>query len=386
VTPPATDSGGGRRPRTRPRTRPGLAARLFAAQLFVVLAGALTLAVVAVSVAPGIFAGHMDRAGETDPMVRSHAEQAFDAALGIALGVAVLVAIATAAAVAAFVVRRLVTPVTQLARAADALAAGDYTTRIPEARLGPEFDRLTAAFTRMADRLARTETVRRRLMSDLAHEMRTPLTTVQAHVDGLEDGVVAPDAATWQVLRDQVDRLQRLASDLAEVSAAEEHALSLRTEPADLARIASAAVEAAAPGFAAKHVTLTVDAAGPVPVQADEVRLQQVLANLLDNALRHTPPGGSVRVRARRHDSGAVLDVSDTGDGIAAEELDAVFHRFHRVDSARTRTNGGSGLGLTIARAIVTAHGGTVTAASDGPGTGATFTVRLPDERAAVHT
>ena len=357
---------------------PGLGVRLLAAQLLVVVAGSLTVGVVALSVAPGVFTSHLDRAGETDPLVRSHAEAAFDAAFGIALGVATLVAIATAAAVSAFVVRRLSAPVGQLARAADALSAGEYGTPVPEARLGSEFNRLTAAFTGMATRLARTETVRRRLMADLAHEMRTPLGTLQAHIDGLEDGVVTPNPATWQVLRDQLDRLHRLATDLAQLSAAEEHALRLERRRTDIGAIAAAAVEAAAPRFRTKSVTLTLDAPGPVTAVADAVRLQQVLANLLDNALRHTPTGGTVLVSARRDRTDAVIQVNDTGDGIAAADLDAVFDRFHRTDTARARADGGSGLGLTIARAIIRDHAGTLTAASDGPGAGATLTIRIP--------
>jgi two-component system sensor histidine kinase BaeS len=359
------------------RSRPGLAARLFAAQLVVVIAGSMTLGLVALAVAPRLFTIHLDHAGETNPVVRAHAEEAFGYALGIALLVAATVSVLTALVVSGFVVRRLTAPVAQLARAADALAAGDYHVAVPDARLGTEFDRLTAAFLHMADRLAHTETIRRGLLSDLAHELRTPLGTLAAHVDALEDGVLAAAPATWQVMRDQLDRLQRLATDLTQLSAAEEHALSLELRPTDLTAIASAAVEAATPHYRAKNVTLSRESATPVPVLADAVRMQQVLANLLDNALQHTPAGGSVRLRAHRHGSQAVVDVTDTGAGLPASELKAVFERFHRVDPARTRADGGSGLGLTIARAIVTDHGGTLTASSGGLGAGATFTVRM---------
>jgi signal transduction histidine kinase len=365
--------------RSRRRPRPGLGPRLLAAQLLVVLAGALTLTVVAFSVAPGLFSSHLDRAGETDPTVRVHAEEAFDAAFGIALGVAALVAVLTAAAVSAFAVRRLSRPIGQLARAADTLAAGDYTAAVPDARLGPEFDRLTAAFTGMAARLARTEATRSRLMADLAHELRTPVTTLNAHVDGLEDGVVPPSPATWEVMRDQLERLQRLATDLADLSAAEEHTQPLDRRPVDLVQVAATAVEAATPRYLAKGVSLTFGGApGPITAALDTGRLKQVLANLLDNALRHTPPGGTVTVNTRLNTSDVVIEVADTGDGIPATELDAVFDRFHRLDTARARSGGGTGLGLTIARAIVTAHGGTLTAASAGPGAGAAFTIRIP--------
>jgi two-component system, OmpR family, sensor histidine kinase BaeS len=365
-----------------PLGRPGLAARLLTAQLVVVVAGALTLGLVAVTVAPRLFTVHLDRAGEANPVVRAHAEEAFGYALGIALVVAALVSVLTALVVSGFVVRRLTAPVVQLARTADELAAGNYRVAIPDARLGGEFDRLTAAFGHMADRLGRTESVRQGLLSDLAHELRTPLSTLSAHVDGIEDGVLDAVPATWQVMRDQLDRLQRLAGDLTRLSAAEEHALSLDLRPTDLSRVAFEAVEAAGPAHWAKRLTLVLDAPAPVPALADAVRMQQVLANLLDNALRHTPPDGVVRVGVHQDGAEALVTVSDTGPGIPASELESVFDRFYRVGPARSREDGGSGLGLTIARAIVVGQGGTLTATSaprDGAsGQGATFTLRMP--------
>lgn len=356
----------------------GLAPRLFLAQLGVVIAGFLSLVLLSFVVAPPLFTAHLRRAGESDPLVRHHADTAFDAALGIALLLATPIALAAAAAVSLVLVRRLTGPVSELARQADAVATGDYTVGVADPRLGPEFARLTGAFAHMADRLSHTETVRRRLMSDLAHELRTPVHTLRAHVDGLEDGVVAADPATWQVMRDQLDRLQRLGTDLAELSAAEEHTLDLDLQPADLVVIAAAAVDAAALQHQAKGVALRLRGRDDLPVLADAVRLQQVLGNLLDNALRHTRAGGAVEVVTARDRDHAVIDVVDTGDGIPAEEIDAIFDRFHRLDAARSRADGGSGLGLTIARAIVTDHHGALTVRSDGPGKGATFTIRLP--------
>jgi two-component system sensor histidine kinase BaeS len=359
----------------RPR---GLGSRLLATQLLVLLAGAVTLGSVALLVAPQLFAVHMDRAGETDPVVRSHAEQAFDSALAIALLVATSVSVVAALLISGLAVRRVSAPVAQLADAADSLAGGHYEIAVPEPRLGDEFERLTAAFRHMADSLAHTEAVRRQLLSDLAHELRTPLSTLVAHVEGLEDGVVAATPQTWRVLHGQLRRLQRLAADIGQLSAAEEHAHPLTLVPGDLTQIASDAVAADEPRFEAKRVSLALDAAGPAPARVDTMRMQQVLANLLDNALRHTPPGGGVVVRVRREDRHGVVQVSDTGVGIPPGELEAVFERFHRVDAARSRNDGGSGLGLTIARIIVADHGGTLTAESGGEGHGATFSIRLP--------
>jgi signal transduction histidine kinase len=182
-------------------------------------------------------------------------------------------------------------------------------------------------------------------------------------------------------MREQVGRLRRLAVDVREVSAAEEHALSLHPEPVDPGELARSAVEFARPSYQAKGVELAV--ASPIrspAVAADAARLQQVLGNLLANALRHTPPGGRVTVSVRSAAAKAVrIEVADTGEGIPVDQQEAIFTRFHRADQSRASHDGsGAGLGLTIARAIVAHHGGTLVAASDGPGTGATFTVTLP--------
>ena len=356
----------------------GLGSRLLVAQLVVLLAGALTLGLVALIVAPRLFTVHMDRAGETDPMVRAHAEEAFGSALGIALLVAASVSVASALVISALAVRRLSAPVTQLATAADSLASGHYEVAVPDPRLGDEFDRLTAAFTHMADALAHTERVRRQLLSDLAHELRTPLNTLAAQIDGLEDGLVAPTPATWQAIHGQLRRLERLAADIGQLSAAEEHAHPLTLRPADVAQIAADAVAADSPRYEMKNVHLVLERVGPLLARVDGIRMQQVLANLLDNALRHTPAGGDVTVRAFPEGRDAVVQVVDTGAGLPPSELEAVFERFHRVNPSRSRADGGSGLGLTIARIIVGDHGGTLTAESSGLGSGATFTLRIP--------
>ncbi len=236
------------------------------------------------------------------------------------------------------------------------------------------------SFTNMASRLSETESTRSRLLADLAHELRTPLATLEAYIDGLEDEVLPLDAASWSTMRDQVDRLRRLAADLRETAAAEEHALGLVLERLDARGITTAAVAAAAPRYQNRGVALGLDESGtPCPIRGDSVRLQQVLANLLDNALRHTRAGGRVDVENHRHGAFVLITVDDDGDGIPADQLNSIFERFHRIDPSRVTTDGsGSGLGLTIARAIVTDHGGTLTASSGGLGRGSTFTVALP--------
>ena len=212
-----------------------------------------------------------------------------------------MTALLAAGGVSWFMVRRVSRPVEELAQSAESVAAGRYDVSVPDASFSSELHQLSGSFTHMAHRLAETETTRTRLLADLAHELRTPLATLEAYIDGMEDDVLAHDAAAYETMRLQVDRLRRLATDLRESSAAEEHALGIVLEPIDSRDVARAAVAAAAPRFIAKGVTLDLaDAPEPCWILGDSVRLQQVLANLLDNALRHTPPGGEVRVGVTR--------------------------------------------------------------------------------------
>jgi len=241
----------------------------------------------------------------------------------------------------------------------------------------------------MANRLAATDATRTSMLADLAHELRTPLATLEAYIDGMEDQVVPADAPSFAVMRDQVARLRRLAGDLKEAAAAEEHALGLVLTALDPATIARDAVAAARPGYLHKGVDLELEEPPSTPlVAADAERIQQVLANLLDNALRHTPAGGQVTVSILEgRDKTVGLIVTDNGDGIAADQLDAIFQRFYRADPARAaHDGGGSGLGLTIARAIAEDHGGSITAASAGSGKGSTFTLNLPPLSAAARS
>jgi two-component system sensor histidine kinase BaeS len=359
----------------------GLASRLMLLLALVIAVGSVTLVVATDLLAPALFRAHLKRSGEHSPAVLHHAEQAFNSAFTIALSLATLAALATAGLVSWFLVRRVAHPVQDLADAADAVAAGNYRVEVPAADFSSELQRLSGAFTHMAGRLADTDAARSRLLSDLAHELRTPLATLEAYLDGIEDGVVTDDAASREIMRTQLRRLRRLATDVREVATAEEHALTLQVAPCDPTELVQTAVAAARPRYRQKAVDLRLDAGSLPTVMADAERLQQVLANLLDNALRHTPSGGNVSVRASVTSGGAAIRivVSDDGEGLAADQLQAVFQRFHRADPARASHEGeGSGLGLTIARAIMTAHRGTLEADSDGVGLGATFSVTLP--------
>jgi signal transduction histidine kinase len=259
------------------------------------------------------------------------------------------------------------------------VAGGHYEVRVHAGGLGADFDELIRSFNYMALRLQRSEESRRRLLADVTHELRTPVATLAAYVEGLEDGIATLDAETCGILRAQTARLARLTDDMAAVSLAEEPPALRRerTAPADLIRSAAAAFT---DRFTARGVSLQVEAAAALPaVDVDPDRIGQVLANLLDNALRHTGSGGSVTVSARSMEDDVELAVTDTGDGIDAEQLPLVFDRFYRVDTARNRSDGrGSGIGLSIVKGIIDSHGGRIRAVSDGPGHGSAFLVTLP--------
>lgn len=366
--------------------RPRLATRLMQAQVLVVGVGAITLIIAAALVAPPLFHDHLIHAGVTDPEVQLHAEEAFASSFAIAVVLATATALLAAGGVSWFMVRRVSRPVEELAQSAESVAAGRYDVSVPDASFSSELHQLSDSFTDMAHRLAETEATRTRLLADLAHELRTPLATLEAYIDGMEDDVLDHDAAAYATMRLQVDRLRRLAADLRESSAAEEHALGLVLERIDCRDVAQAAVAAAAPRFIAKGVDLDlVDGPTPSWISGDSVRLQQVLANLLDNALRHTPAGGRVDVTLSERAGVVRVQVADTGEGIPTEQLHAVFERFHRVDPSRVSSDGGgSGLGLTIARAIVNDHGGTLEATSPGIGKGTTFIMTIPLARRAT--
>lgn len=370
------------RARQRPTGRRGsLAARLLGAQTLVLLAGAATTWVVASMVAPGTFHTHLQHAGVGHTAAETiHVERAFNDSLLIALGVALVTSVLMALGVTAYFTRRVQRSTAAVAESAVDIASGQYRARVPSPGLGSEFDLLATTINELAERLGDVETTRRRILADLAHEMRTPLASIEAHLEAVEDGVRELDEATLAVLHSDTRRLQRLAEDISAVSQAEEGRLESRPVPTMAGTLLESAAAAARDAFDAKGVELLVDAdtvAGPVLV--DPQRMAQVLGNLLDNALRHTPPGGTVKLTVGQPDRRWVeLKVGDTGEGIDPAHLPHVFERFYRADAARARSRGGSGIGLTISRALVEAHGGRLSASSEGLGAGATFTVRLP--------
>ena len=270
--------------------------------------------------------------------------------------------------------RRITRPVARLITVTRAMGSGDRSARAGEIRAPGELRELAAAFDHMADTLDYEDKIRRDLVASVAHELRTPVAVLQAGHEALLDGVTEPSPAELGSLRDEVLRLARMVDDLQTLAAADAAVLRVTREWRDLARIAGSAIDSLTRRFETAEITLDRRLA-PAPVLADERWMHQVVTNLLGNALKFTPAGGTVTVTTRQDGSSAVLQVADTGVGIPPDELPRVFDRFWRGREA-DRTSG-SGIGLAVAAQLAEAHGGTLTAASQ-PGEGTRLTLTLP--------
>lgn len=300
-----------------------------------------------------------------------------DRSVTIGAAVAAVAGIAVALAVAWFASRALVRRLEGMRRATARLADGHHDVRVevpPEVELAD----LAVSVNRLGAALEATDRTRSRMISDLAHELRNPLTTIQGSMEGLIDGILPPGPETFASVAEEADRLRRLTEDLSVLARGEEGALELRSEPVDLLVLATAVAERWRPRFAQSEVELRVGGE-PVTVPGDRDRLTQVVTNLVGNALTHTPAGGSVELRVEPVPGpgparSGRLTVADTGTGIPQEDLDTVFGRYTRLDHQHP----GTGIGLNIARTLIRAHGGTIAARSDGPGTGTAFVVELP--------
>jgi two-component system sensor histidine kinase BaeS len=355
-----------------------LRARFLVAFLVVVAVSLGTVAVAVLLTGPGYFAeamGHMPG----DPMGEAMGEAtraAFADAMRQAILAATVIAVVTATVVSLAVAARIIRPISALAVAARRVAGGHYAERVPSDEPG-ELGELAISFNEMAGSLESTERRRIQLVGDVAHELRTPLTTLDGYLEGLEDGVVQPTAQTWSLLRLETARLTRMVNDLSELWRAEAHQLPLRTDAVDAAEVAREVGEGFATQANPRSITIELPQVAVVAM-ADRDRLAQILSNYLSNALRHAPDGSTIRVAAARTPSYVRLSVADEGPGLAPDQLEAVFERFYRVDPARSRTGGGSGIGLAIVRALAEAMDGQSWAESAGPGRGSTFYLELP--------
>jgi len=278
--------------------------------------------------------------------------------------------------------RDIATPLADVMAAADAVAEGDLSARVPVPEHGPgEFGRLAESFNRMIEELERADQRRRNLTADVAHELRTPLHIIQGNLEGILDDVYEPTAEHIGTTLDETRLLARLVDDLRTLSLAEAGQLPLVREPVDVIELLADVSTSFSGQAEAAGIDLRVEADGDLPTMtiiADVGRLDQVIGNLMANALRHTPPGGVIALQAEAIHDGVRIIVRDTGEGIPAEDLPYIFDRFWRGDRSRSHARGaGSGLGLPIAQQLVQAHGGCIGVESE-PGQGTTFTIELP--------
>jgi signal transduction histidine kinase len=372
-----------------PRSWRHLQPKLLLSHLIVLAIGVGGVAIAVQLVGPPLFDRLLDQhrshhgpmgQAMTDAMQQETVD-VFRAAIAQALVLATLVATLAALTVSVFVSRRITTPITRMAALSRRFAHGDFRARVPVVE-DDEIGALAASFNAMADALDAAEQRRAHLIGDVAHEMRTPLTTVRGNLEGILDGVIEPTPELLAQLYDETGRLSRLIDDLQELSRVESGGLMLQLDSIAPAALIDSAVGRMRASFAAKDVALDITLPSDLPnVRADEARTLQVLTNLLSNALRHTPAGGQVIIRAASDGEVVEIAVQDTGIGIAPEHLPHIFERFYRADAARSRALGGSGIGLTITRGLVEAMGGTIRADSAGVGHGTTVAFTLPATR-----
>ena len=367
--------------------RGGLRRRLLLMNLLSIAAGAIALLTITIIFAPGLhdrlmiawLGPHWTDAADANMVEMERAtNEIFTLAMLQALTISSGAAMIVAVVVSVVMSRQIVQPIEHLLQTTHRIATGHYSERVP--LLGDhELKRLASQFNLMAAALERAEQRRIALIGDVAHELRTPLATIAGYIEGMLDRVVEPDEATWALVLDEVYRLRRLTNDLQDLSRLESHQIGLHLEPIEPIHLIEAALARLRPQFTTKGIALSVQVSPHLPpVWADRHRILQVLVNLLGNALQYTPTGGQVIMNADTTGDTVRFCIRDTGIGIAAEHLPHLFERFYRVDPSRTRATGGSGIGLTICKALVELHSGQIGAASDGPGQGSTFWFTLP--------
>jgi signal transduction histidine kinase len=304
--------------------------------------------------------------------------QDYQASFNESLIVAVVSASLVALIASLVISRNIVAPVRSMTNASGRIAEGHYDERVA-LQGNDELSQLAKSFNQMAEQLEQVETMRRQLIGDVAHELRTPLTAIKGSAEALMDGVLPASDETYLQIHAEAERLSHLVDDLQELSRVESRATQLDIHPADSTALIQTVMKRLQHQFDEKRVTLTSSLPHePIIILADGDRMIQVLTNLIGNALQYTSENGNVTVSIERDKTEARISVRDTGFGIPAEHLKHIFDRFYRVDKSRSRVHGGSGIGLTIAKHLVEAHGGKIWAESTGENKGSAFIFTLP--------
>jgi two-component system, OmpR family, sensor histidine kinase BaeS len=336
----------------------GIAARIALAAFVSAAVGLTILAVGVFVIASDLFTELMVEHGETAELAR----EMYDHSVTNVAIVAIVVAIGASIVAAILLGRMLARPLAEVGGAARRVAEGDYAARVP--RQGPEeLVSLADSFNQMAISLERQEQMRRDFIVNAAHELRTPLTNLQGYLEALRDGVIAADPATYDSLWEESDRLVRLSRSL-DALAEGETGESPELRPVDLVDAIRMTLDLAQPAIERAGLTLATELPDRLPAMANPDHLAQVLGNLVSNAVRYTPSGGTVTVRAERRPADLLVSVTNTGEGIPPDDLERVFERFYRVEKSRDRARGGAGIGLAIVKQLVEGAGGRVGAES----------------------
>jgi signal transduction histidine kinase len=337
----------------------GIALRIALAAMVSAAVGLAILAVGVAVVGADVFTSLMMEAGDS----AEHARAMYDESVTTVVIAAVIVAALASVALAVVMARMLARPLASVGRAARRIAAGDYAARVP--RDGPEeLASLADSFNQMAGSLQRQEQERRDFIANAAHELRTPLTNLQGYLEAMRDGVIQADSATYDSLWDEAERLVRLSRSLDSLADGDPSSGPPALEEVDLAAAIRAALELAQPTLDRAGLVIVADLPRQLPARAHPDHLSQVLANLVSNAARYTPRGGTVTVRAERRPADLLVSIANTGEGIPPDDLERVFERFYRVEKSRDPARGGAGIGLAIVKQLVEAGGGRVGAES----------------------
>ncbi len=342
----------------------GIAARIWLAALISTAVGLAILLVGVLVVGANAFQQLMVEAGVS----AEHAHEMYDESVTNVVLVAVVVAAVASIALSIVLARRLARPLAQVGSAARRLAAGDHSVRVP--REGPEEIRDVAdSFNQLAASLDEQERIRRDFIANAAHELRTPLTNLQGYLEALRDGVISADEATYESLWEEADRLVRLSRSLDALAEGDARQDPPALQEVDLSAAIRSALDLAQPSIERAGLRLTIEVPERLPARANPDHLAQVLANLISNAVRYTPAGGTLLVRAERRPGDILVSLTNSGQTIPAADLGRVFERFYRVEKSRDRARGGAGIGLAIVKQLVEAAGGSVGADSADDGT-----------------